>query len=120
MSSKLISENVDETIGFVSHGHDTMVWRPDCEKKINNGIQALVQSGSISEALKLKIERLKKEIHVRVAPGIVRGGERNDPVICEGLVLRTTKAQARTSIELSGLLEENILEEFCDITAFKL
>jgi hypothetical protein len=65
--------------------------------------------------MRLKIEGLTKEIHVRVAPGIVRGGEGNDPVMCEGLVLRTTKAQARANIGLLGLLEENILGEFYDI-----
>jgi hypothetical protein len=92
-----------------------MVWRLDCEKKINNGIQALIQSGSISEALRLKIEGLKKEVHVRVAAGTVWGGAKNDPVMCEGLVLRTTKAQARARIELLGLLDENILGEFYDI-----
>jgi hypothetical protein len=115
MSSDLISENVDETIGFIKHGHDKIVWRPDCEKKINNGIQALIQNGSIPEPLKLKIDGLTKDIYVRVAPGIVRGGKRNGPIMCEGLVLRTTKAQARAGIELLGLLEENILGEFYDI-----
>jgi hypothetical protein len=75
----------------------------------------LVQNGSISQALKLKIEGLKKEIHVRVAPGTVRGGIRTDPVMCEGLVLRTTKAQARAAIELLGLLEDNTLGDFYTI-----
>jgi len=115
MSSELISENVDEMIGYINYGHDKLVWRPECEKKLNNGIQALIQSGSISEALRLKIEGLKKEIHVRVATGSFRGGTRNDPVMCEGLVLRTTKAQARASIELLGLLDENILGDFYSI-----
>jgi hypothetical protein len=115
MSSELISENVDEMIGYINYGHDKLVWRPECEKKINNGIQALIQSGSISEALRLKIEGLKKEIHVRVATGSFRGGTRNDPVMCEGLVLRTTKAQARACIELLGLLDENILGDFYSI-----
>ena len=115
MSSDLISENVDEMIGYVNYGHDKMVWRPECEKKINNGIQALIQSGSVPEALRLKIASLKKQIHVRVAIGTIRGGPRNDPVMCEGLVLRTTKAQARASIELLGLLDDNILGNFYSI-----
>ena len=92
-----------------------MVWRPECEKKINNGIQALIQSGSISEALKFKINGLKKRIHVRVAAGTFRGGQKHDPVMCEGLVLRTTKAQARATIELLGLMDENVLGQFYDI-----
>jgi hypothetical protein len=71
MSSELISKSADEMIGYINYGHDKMVWRPECEKKINNGIQALIQSRSISEAL-----RLKKEIHVRVAAGTVRGGSK--------------------------------------------
>lgn len=74
-------------------------------------MQALIQSGSVSEALRLKIKGLKKEIHVRVAASIVRDGSTNDPVMCEGLVLRTTKAQARACIELLGLLNENVLGE---------
>jgi hypothetical protein len=115
MSSELISESVDEMIGYINYGHDKMVWRPECEKKINNGIQAIIQSGSISEALRLKILGLKKEIHIRVAAGTVRGGPKNDPVMCEGLVLRTTKAQARASIELLGLLDENVLGNFYSI-----
>jgi hypothetical protein len=90
MTSELISEIVDEMIGYINYGHEKMVWRPDCEKKIKNGIKALIQNGSISQALKLKIERLRKEIHVRVAPGTIRGGSRNEPVMCEELVLRTT------------------------------
>ena len=115
MSSDLISENVDEMIGYISYGHDKLVWRPECEKKINNGIQALIQSDSVSEALKFKIEGLKKGIHVRVAAGTFRGGTKNDPVMCEGLVLRTTKAQARAAIELLGLMDENILGPFYGI-----
>jgi hypothetical protein len=115
MSSELILESVDEMIGYINYGHGKMVWRPHCEKKINNGIQALIQSGSISEALRLKIEGLKKEVHVRVAAGTVRGGAKNDPVMCKGLVLRTKKAQARAFIELLGLLDENILGEFYNI-----
>jgi len=35
--------------------------------------------------------------------------------MCEGLVLRTTKAQARASIELLGLLDEKVLGEFYSI-----
>jgi hypothetical protein len=115
MSSELISESVDEMIGYINYGHDKMVWRPECEKKINNGMQAMIQNGSISEALSLKIKGLKKQIHVRVAAGTFRGGTRNDPVMCEGLVLRTTKAQARASIELLGLLDEKVLGEFYSI-----
>ena len=115
MSSDLISENVDEMIGHINFGHDKLVWRPECEKKINNGIKSIIQSGSISEALKLKIRSLKKEIHVRVAAGTFRGGPRNDPVMCEGLVLRTTKAQARATIELLGLIDDNILGQFYEI-----
>jgi hypothetical protein len=62
-------------IRFINYGHDKMVWRPYCEKKRNSGIKALIQSESISQALELKIE-------VRVAPGIFRGGLKNDPVMC--------------------------------------
>jgi hypothetical protein len=115
MSSESISKNVDEMIGYINYGHDKMVWRPECGKKINNGIQALIQCGSIPEALRLKINGLKKEIKVRVVAGTFRGGPRTDPVMCEGLVLRTTKAQARVSTELLGLLDENILGEFYSI-----
>jgi hypothetical protein len=115
MSSDLIAESVDEMIGYINYGHDKMVWRPECEKKINNGIHALIQSGSIPEALRLKIKGLKKEIKIRVAAGTFRGGSKNDPVMCEGLVLRTTKAQSRASIELLGLLDENVLGEFYSI-----
>jgi len=115
MSSDLISESIDEMIGYINYGHDKLVWRPECEKKINNGIQALIQSGSISEALRFKIEGLKKEIYVRVAAGTFRGGTRNDPVMCEGLVLRTTKAQARATIELLGLMDESVLGTFYGI-----
>jgi hypothetical protein len=35
--------------------------------------------------------------------------------MCEGLVLRTTKAQARACIKLLGLLDENTLGEFYSI-----
>jgi hypothetical protein len=115
MSSEFISENIDEIIGYINYGHDKMVWRPEVEKKINNGIKAMIQNGSIPEALRLKIIGLKKQIHVRVAAGTVRGGTKNEPVMCEGLVLRTTKAQARASIELLGLLDEKVLGEFYSI-----
>jgi hypothetical protein len=100
MSSEYISENIDEIIGYINYGHDKMVWRPEIEKKINNGIKAMIQNGSIPEALRLKIRGLKKTIKVRVAAGTIRGGTRHDPVMCEGLVLRTSKAQARASIDL--------------------
>jgi hypothetical protein len=32
-SSELISESVDEMIGYINYGHDKMVWRPECEKR---------------------------------------------------------------------------------------
>jgi hypothetical protein len=115
MSSEFISENIDEMIGYINYGHDKMVWRPEIEKKINNGIKAMIQNGSIPEALRLKIKGLKKQIHVRVAAGTFRGGTKNDPAMCEGLVLRTTKAQARASIELLGLLDEKVLGDFYSI-----
>jgi hypothetical protein len=115
MSSEYISENIDEIIGYINYGHDKMVWRPEIEKKINNGIKAMIQNGSIPEALRLKIRGLKKTTHVRVAAGTFRGGPRHDPVMCEGLVLRTSKAQARASIELLGLLDEKVLGEFYSI-----
>ena len=115
MESELIHENIDEMVGYINFGHDKMVWRPECEKKINNGIQALIQSGSISEALRLKINGLKKDIKIRVATGTFRGGPSNDPVMCEGLVLRTTKAQARACMELLGSLDDNLLGNFYSI-----
>jgi hypothetical protein len=85
------------------------------KNKINNGLKALIQSGSISQALKLKIEGLRKETKVRVAPGMFRGGSKNDPVMCEGLVIQTTKVQAGSTIKLLGILDDKILGDFYTI-----
>jgi hypothetical protein len=114
-AAPLIAESVDEMIGYINYRHDKMVWRLDYKTKINNGINTLIQNGSISHTLSLKLSGLKKVIHVRVAAGTFSGGSKNNPVMCEGLVLRTTKVQARATIELLGLLEDNILGEFYTI-----
>jgi hypothetical protein len=43
------------------------------------------------------------------------GRTKNDPVMCKGLVIRTTKGQARSAIELLGVLDYKILGEFYTI-----
>ena len=51
-----------------------------------------------------------------MATGTFWGGPSDDPVMCKGLVVRTTKAQERACMELLGLLDDNVLGNFYNIT----
>ncbi|OEU23094.1 hypothetical protein FRACYDRAFT_233260 [Fragilariopsis cylindrus CCMP1102] len=109
MNSPFINDNTLEQVGFVEKGHSRLVYRPTMEKKISNGIKEIMNSNKLTPQQVAQIKNLSSNIRVECHRGTVRGGEYNNQSVCEGIVLKTTKTQAKLVMELLAMLPDKLL-----------
>ncbi|OEU19894.1 hypothetical protein FRACYDRAFT_235957 [Fragilariopsis cylindrus CCMP1102] len=109
MNSPFINDNTLEQVGFVEKGHSRLVYRPTMEKKISNGIKEIMNSNKLTPQQVAQIKNLSSNIRVECHRGTVRGGEYNNQAVCEGIVLKTTKTQAKLVMELLAMLPDKLL-----------
>jgi hypothetical protein len=111
MNSPFINDNTLEHVGFIENGHSRMVYRPNLEMKIRKGLKEVMEGDQLTPQQSAQLKHLSSPIRVECQRGTVRGGPSHQQIVCEGIVLKTTKSQAKIAMELLSMLPEKILGE---------
>jgi hypothetical protein len=111
MNSPFIDDNTLEQVGFIKNGHSRLVYRPMLEIKIRNGLKEVMQGESLTPQQVAQLQHLSSPIRVKCHRGTIRAGSNQNQIVCEGIVLKTTKSQSKIAIELLSMLPETLLGE---------
>jgi hypothetical protein len=111
MNSPFINDNTLEHVGFIENGHSRMVYRPNLEMKIRKGLKLVMEGDQLTPQQIAQLKHLSSPIRVECQRGTIRGGPSHQQVVCEGIVLKTTKSQAKIAMELLSMLPEKLLGE---------
>jgi hypothetical protein len=111
MNSPFIDDNTLEQVGFIENGHSRLVYRPILEKKIRKGLQEVMEGDMLTPQQIAQLKHLSSSIRVECHRGTVRAGTNQQQVVCEGIVLKTTKSQSKIAMELLSMLPEELLGE---------
>jgi hypothetical protein len=111
MNSPFINDNTLEQVGFIENGHSRMVYRPNLEMKIRKGLKMVMEGDQLTPQQIAQLKHLSSPIRVECQRGTIRGGPSHQQVVCEGIVLKTTKSQAKIAMELLSMLPEKLLGE---------
>jgi hypothetical protein len=111
MNSPFIDDNTLEHVGFIEKGHSRMVHRPNLEMKIRNGIKEVLKGEMLTPQQAAQLKHLTSPIRVECHRGTVRAGPNHQQVVCEGIILKTTKSQAKIAMELLSMLPDTLLGE---------
>jgi hypothetical protein len=112
MNSPFINDNTLEHVGFIENGHSRMVYRPNIEMKIRKGLKEVMEGDQLTPQQTAQLKHLSSPIRVECQRGTIRGGPSHQQVVCEGIVLKTTKSQAKIAMELLSMLPEKLLGEY--------
>jgi hypothetical protein len=111
MNSPFIDDNTLEHVGFIEKGHSRMVHRPNLEMKIRNGLKEVMNGEMLTPQQAAQLKHLTSPIRVECHRGTVRAGPNHQQVVCEGIILKTAKSQAKIVMELLSMLPETLLGE---------
>jgi len=111
MNSPFIDDNTLEQVGFIENGHSRLVYRPKLEKNIRNGLKSVMEGDMLTPQQVAQLKNLSSPIRVECHRGTVKAGAHRNQIVCEGIVLKTTKTQAKIVMELLAMLPETILGE---------
>jgi len=111
MNSPFIDDNTLEQVGFIENGHSRLVYRPNLEIKIKNGLKEVMEGDQLTPQQIAQLKHLSSTIRVECQRGTVRAGPIQNQVVCEGIVLKTAKSQSKIAMELLSMLPDNILGE---------
>jgi hypothetical protein len=111
MNSPFINDNTLEHVGFIEKGHSRMVYRPILEKKIRDGLKEVMEGDQLTPQQTAQLKHLSSPIRVECQRGTIRAGPNHQQIVCEGIVLKTAKSQAKIAMELLSMLPETLLGE---------
>jgi hypothetical protein len=113
MNIPFIDDNTLEQVGFIENGiengHIRLVYRPMLEIKIRNGLKEVMQGESLTPQQVAQLHHLSSPIRVECHRGTIRAGSNHNQIICEGIVLKTTKSKSKIAMELLSMLPETLL-----------
>ena len=109
LNSPFIDDTTLEMVGFIENGHSRLIYRPDIELKIKKGIEEVINGKMLSPTQKAQLRNLSNPIRVVCYSGTFQAGSNTNPVICDGLLLKSAKSQAKIVMELLAMLPENII-----------
>jgi hypothetical protein len=109
MNSPFIDDNTLEHVGFIENGHSRMVYRPNLERKIREGLNEVMKGDALTPQQTAQLKHLSSPIRVECHRGTVRAGPNHQQVVCEGIVLKTAKSQSKIAMELLSMLPETLL-----------
>ena len=115
LNSPFIDDNTLEMVGFVENGHSRLLYRPGIELKIKKGIEEVVKGNTLSPTQKAQLRNLSNPIRVVCYSGTFHAGANTNPVICDGLILKSAKSQAKIVMELLAMLPDDIINEHYNI-----
>jgi hypothetical protein len=111
MNSPFIDDNTLEHVGFIENGHSRMVHRPNLERKIRIGLKVAMEGELLTPQQTTQLKHLSSPIRVECHRGTIRAVPNHQQVVCEGIVLKTTKSQSKIAMELLSMLPETLLGE---------
>ena len=111
MNSPFIDDNTLEQVGFIENGHSRLVYRPNIELKIREGLKVVMEGTLLTPQQTAQLKHLSSHIRVECHRGTVRAGPYNQQVVCEGIVLKTVKSQSKIAMELLSMLPDKLLGE---------
>ena len=109
LNSPFIDDTTLEMVGFIENGHSRLIYRPNIEIKIKKGIEEVINGKTLSPTQKAQLRNLSNPIRVVCYSGTFQAGSNANPVICDGLLLKSAKSQAKLVMELLAMLPENII-----------
>jgi hypothetical protein len=109
MNSPFIDDNTLEHVGFIENGHSRMIYRPNLEHKIREGLKEVMKGDALTPQQTAQLKHLSSPIRVECHRGTVRAGPNHQQVVCEGIVLKTAKSQSKIAMELLSMLPETLL-----------
>ena len=109
LNSPFIDDTTLEMVGFIENGHSRLIYRPNIELKIKKGIEAVINGKTLSPTQKAQLRNLSNPIRVVCYSGTFQAGSNTNPVICDGLLLKSAKSQAKIVMELLAMLPEDIV-----------
>ena len=112
MNSPFIDDSTLEQVGFIENGHSRLVWRPDIQEKIKNGIKEIIEVGDLSPQQRAQLKNLSNPVRIECFNGTFKAGSHQNPVTCEGVILKSAKSQAKLVMELLSMLPTNLLGEY--------
>jgi hypothetical protein len=111
MNSPFIDNNTLEHVGFIENGHSRLVYRPNLETKIRQGLKEVMEGDLLTPQQTAQLKHLSSPIRVECHRGMVKAGPIQHQVVCEGIILKTAKSQSKIAMELLSMLPETILGE---------
>ena len=111
MNSPFINDNTLEQVGFIENGHSRLIYRPTIEMKIRKGLKEVMEGESLTPQQVAQLKQLSSPIRVECHRGTVRAGSNQNQIVCEGIVIKTTKSQSKIAMELLSMLPETLLGE---------
>jgi hypothetical protein len=111
LNSPFIDDNTLEMVGFIENGHSRLLYRPIIEMKIKKGLKEVIEGKILSPTQKAQLKNLSNPIRVVCYSGTFQAGANDNPVICDGIILKSAKSQSKIVMELLAMLPDDILGE---------
>jgi hypothetical protein len=109
MNSPFIDDNTLEHVGFIENGHSRLVYRPNLEMKIRQGLKEIMEGEQLTPQQTAQLKHLSSPIRVECHRGTVKAGPTQNQIVCEGIILKTAKSQSKIAMELLSMLPEKLL-----------
>jgi hypothetical protein len=109
MNSPFIDDNTLEHVGFIENGHSRLVYGPNLEMKVRQGLKEVMEGELLTPQQTAQLKHLSSPIRVECHRGTVKAGPTQQQIVCEGIILKTAKSQSKIAMELLSMLPETIL-----------
>jgi hypothetical protein len=95
MNSPFIDDSTLEQVGFIENGHSRLIWRPEMQEKIKIGIKDIIVEDELSPQQRAQLDNLSNPVIVECFNGKFHAGSNQNPIICEGVILKAAKSQVK-------------------------
>jgi hypothetical protein len=92
-------------------GHSRLVYRDQSQKRI----EKVMEGNMLTPQRVAQLKNLSSNIRVECHRGTVKVGQNKNQIVCEGIVLKTAKSQAKIVMELLAMLLETLLGDHYQI-----
>ena len=109
MNSPFIDDSTLEQVGFIENGHSRLIWRPEIQEKIKNGIKEIIEGGDLTPQQTAQLKNLSNPVRIECFNGTFKAGPHQNPIVCEGVILKSAKSQVKLVMELLSMLPTDLL-----------
>jgi hypothetical protein len=98
MNSPFIDDNTLEQVGFIENGHSRLVYRPNLEMKIRNGLKEVMEGEMLTPQQTAQLKHLSSPIRVECHRGTVRAGSTQQQVTLAARLKRLSGRWVRLGV----------------------